>query len=216
MSEDVARAVGAASPTKVTVCGKECQPRPLTIKELTELQRDCLAKYRRSYVEAYSQNVDFLPEAERGAFIREKIEEAAKMDLSSLPRKDVYDGRRLVVTSELEKWLEENIIGYKRDPKDKDGKFVKRMTAASLDSELLTPEEYERLTKQKAKPTKVGYVDWWVTGSFEGMISMINLAFKGCGVTEDELCQEITRNPALLIHLSREIEHLSAPEVGNG
>lgn len=216
MSEDVARAVGAASPTTVKVCGKECQPRPLTIKELTELQRDCLAKYRRSYVEAYSQNVDFLPEDERRPFIREKIEEAAKMDLSSLPRKDAYDARRVVLTPELEKWLEENIIGYKRDEKDKEGKVAKRIVVGSLDAELLSLEEYEKLTKQKIKPTKVGYVDWWVTGSFEGMISMINLVFKGCGVTEDELCREVSRNPALLMNLSREIEHLSAPEVGNG
>ena len=219
MSEDVARAVGAQSPTTITICGKECRPRPLTIRELTELQRDCLQKYRRQYVEAYSSNADLLPEAERSAFIREKIDEAAKLDFTTLPKKDVYDPGKIVLNEKVETWLEQNVKGYKKKDgaaKDKHDLYARRTIAACLDADMLLVDDYKEMTGELPKPTKVGYVNWWVTGTFEGMISMIKLAFKGCGVSEDELAEEISRNPSILMNASREVEHLSAPEVGNG
>ena len=219
MSEDVARAVGAESPDGIRINGKDCRPRPLTIKELTELQRECLSQYRRSFVQAFSENADLLPGDEGKKLIREKLEEAARFDISNLPKRDVYDPRKIKINPSIEKWLVENVEGYEKDEeasKEKQEKTTKRVVASALDEGLLDPKVYEELTGVHLVPSRVGYVNWWITGSFDGQIAMICLAFRGCNVTKDEIFLEIGRNPRVLIDLAREIEHLSAPEVGNG
>lgn len=217
MAEDVARAVGAVSPSSIKIGGKDCYPRPLSIKELTELERDCLSRYRRSYVSAYAENADLLGDDGK-KILREKFEEAAKFTVSSLPPKLAYDPKKVKLNNRLEKWVEENIEGYEIDDTSKEEreKILRRLVATSLDQSTLTPELYENLTGFRPVATRVGYVNWWITGTFDGMISMVCLAFRDSGVTRDEIAFEIGRNPKILIDLSREIEHLSAPEVGNG
>lgn len=218
MAEDVARAVGAGSPITVKICGKDCRPRPLTIKELTELERDCLSRYRRSYIQAFSENADLLGEDGR-RIVREKLEEAAKFDVSTLPSKFVYDPKKIQVNRSLEQWLEENLEGYEPDTllsKETRDRALKRIVATQLDSGALSDELYENLTGVAPKKARVGYVSWWITATFDGMISMIHLVFRDSGVSRDEVAAEIGRNPSLLVDLSREIEHLSVPEVGNG
>ena len=44
MSEVMARAAGAGSPLTVEIGGKQCSVRPLTIRELTEVERDCVER----------------------------------------------------------------------------------------------------------------------------------------------------------------------------
>ena len=222
MADDVARAIGAGLPEEIIIAGKSCRIRPLSIRELTELERDCLARYRRSYLQTYSENLDLLGNGDRQALMRSKFDEAARWDISDLPTKFVYDPKRLEVTPELVVWLQRN-LDYSDVQADgtQFPEAVKelvrcRTTAVALDSGLLSEEEYEELTGKRPRKATVGYVNWWTTGCFDGMISMAWGCFKDCGVTRDEVAFELGRNPTLNANLTREIEHLSSPSVGNG
>ena len=72
------------------------------------------------------------------------------------------------------------------------------------------------MTGGKPLKVKVPYVSWWITGSFDGMITLIWTCFKHNGVSREDVARELGRNEALLTELSREIETLSVPAVGNG
>jgi hypothetical protein len=61
MSEKMARALGANGAMLVTIAGKECSVRPLGIVELAEVERDCVARYRRTDLETYASYLDRLP-----------------------------------------------------------------------------------------------------------------------------------------------------------
>lgn len=221
MADDTARAVGAGGQS-VTVNGKECRVRGLTIRELAEVERECLEAYKRSYLSTFAKNADLLPDNQGYAILEAKMEKAARWDVNDLPIRYAYDPDRLQINGSLESWIKKN-LDY--DDKDTKGKEIpeairrtrmQRLTAAALDSEMLTSEDYTKMTGQEPKRTKVGYVNWWITGSFDGMLAMIWVCFQNQGVTKDELMDEIGRNPALMIQLSREIETLSAPAAGNG
>lgn len=217
--EDVARAVGAASTEKITIKGIECTVKPLTLKDLTEVERICLDKYRRSYVKTFADNADLLGPVEGPKLVREKLEEAARWDVSSLPRKDAYDPARMVLTPEIIKWVETNVPGWSIDEKETEArreKLLRRAVASMLDSGDLSPEQYTKLTGNTPVAFKIGYVNWWVTAVQEGMITMVTQSIKDNGVTYEDVVVAIGKNPSVLINLSREIEHLSVPEVKNG
>jgi hypothetical protein len=52
MSEKVARALGAAGES-MSCNGKPCEIRPVGIKFLTEVQRECLKQFQRLFLENY-------------------------------------------------------------------------------------------------------------------------------------------------------------------
>ena len=219
MSEDVARAVGARIPEPVTIAGKEVLVRPLSLKELTEAQRAGLKDYKRSYLETYKENLDLLPESEQSSLMREKLEEVARWDLQDLPAKLVYDVKRVKINPAIEKWVKENYPEYEVDPKaskEKQEAHLKAVVTTALDSEVLADELYENLTGESPKKHKVGYVNWWITATFEGMLTMLWLSIRDSGLTKDQIAGELSKNPGLLAQLSREIESLSAPATSNG
>ena len=76
MSEQMARALAATSPMTVMIGGKECTVRPLGIQELTEVERDCVQRFKRQYLETFSQNLDLLPENRRTELLEQKMEES--------------------------------------------------------------------------------------------------------------------------------------------
>jgi hypothetical protein len=226
MSDDVARAIGAGGPATITIAGKECRFRPLSVRELSEIERDCLSRYRQSYLATYAESVSLL--GDRGQeLLLEKIEVAAKWDVGDLPVKWVYDTAKIVITDALVQWLVEN---FQLDPlhltyneagpnKARLLNMIRRMAATALDQNSLDDSQYEVLTGQKPKKVRVGYVYWWTTASYDGMVSMIWMCFRDSGpngVTRDEIASEIGTNPQLLVYASREIEKLTAPSVGNG
>jgi len=210
MPDDMARALGAGSSTTVKIGGKDCTVRPLNIRELTEAERDCLQRYRRSYLETWQQNLDLLPEGSE--MLRTKIEEAARWDVDDLPPKWAYDPRQIELTAGLKKWVkgEMNLEGKA------DNDRLQRLVTTALDQGLLSEKKYMELAGKEPKKAKVPYVNWWITGSFDGMITFVWLCFRPNGVTREEVIDALGDNPSLLADTSRQIEELSSPASGNG
>lgn len=218
MSEDVARALGARDPNPIMIAGKECQIRPLSLVELTEVERECLKVYRRAYLEAFKENADLLPDGEGAALLKRELMQSAKWDVSDLPSKDAVDPDSISLSTSLEAWVSEN-LQYEPDAnlgKTSRARQMRHLVATAIDGGQLDLALYESLTDSKVKKSKVGYVNWWITGTFDGMLTMVWSAFRHYGVTKEEVGREVGTNPALLASLAREIEHLSAPATGNG
>lgn len=222
MADDTARAVGSSSGTSIKIGDKECQIRPLTIAELGELERDCLSRYKREYLKTFSDNMDLLESGAGSRLLNDKLEEVARWDVSDLPPKMVYDPTQIVIKKSLKDWLEKNMDLKLEDEEGKKlSKFqaenrIKVMAALALDSGDLFDNTYEDLVGEAPKKARVGYVNWWITATFDGMISMVYTCFRGNDLTREEIVQAIGDNPTLLADASREIEKLSVPAAGNG
>lgn len=213
MSEQVARALGAPGPTPVMIGGKECLPRPLSVEELTLIERDCLERYKRQYLQTFAQNADLLPEGRGQILLEEKMETAAKWDIKDLPPRFVFDPRRIVLNTSLKQYMTKL---YGDVINNSDDIHMQRYIAAVLDQELLSPEQYKDMTQQDPPKTRVGYVNWWITGCYDGMITFVWVCFKRDGVTRQQCIEAMKDNPTLLVDLTRDIEKLSSPSVGNG
>ena len=219
MSEDVARAVGARETMTVSIAGKECQVRPLVIRELAEVQRECLKMYKRQWLETYRDNQDLLDDDERAGLMSRKIDEASQWDIGDLPSKTAFDSTSLKLTKRVKQWIDANVEGFK-DPKEKaesNGKTDQRYRNAvvtMLDSGELEESEYKKMSGRAARKGEVGYVNWWITGDFDGMITMIWVVFKSYDVTKEQVAKELSF--AKLAEVSRAIENLTVPAVGNG
>ena len=212
MSEQMARALAATSPMTVMIGGKECTVRPLGIQELTEVERDCVQRFKRQYLETFSQNLDLLPENRRTELLEQKMEAVAHWDVEQLPNKWAHDPSRIRLTDELKSWLKETF--QLREEVD-DDRF-KRMAAAGMDQGMLEPEDYTKMTQAMPPRVKVAYSNWWITGAWEGMITFVWVCFRHNGVTREQCIEALRGNTPLLVDLSREIERLSSPAVGNG
>ena len=110
MSETMARALGAKGAMTVTIAEKECQTRALGIAELTEIERECLDRYKRQYLRTFVQNLDMIPKGKRDSILEKKMEEVAKWDIDDLPPKFAHDPTRIKVTSELKSWLKPTML----------------------------------------------------------------------------------------------------------
>ena len=106
MSDDTARAVGAGGST-VEIAGKQCQVRPLSVKELLEVERECLKTYKRQHMESFAESVDLLPEPEQIGAVRAELVKTSAWDKSNLPPKFGYDHSRIELTDGLRAWLVE-------------------------------------------------------------------------------------------------------------
>ena len=210
MSDEMSRALGTGGST-VVVAGKECQVRPLGVGELADVERECLRQYRESYIDTYANARKHL--GKKGdALLLQKIEEAGHWDINDLPLKYAFDEDTVVTTKALEEWVSEKFgvempVGERK---------IKRLTATALDQKMLSEAECVKLAGAVPVKTSVGYVNWWITGCFEGMITFIWMCFKTNGVTKKQVLEELRDKPDLLSSLSREIEHLSAPVAKNG
>lgn len=223
MADDVARAVGAAGTETVLIGGKECTVKPLTIRELAEVERECVKYYIRQHLENYNRNLDLLPEADRLRLMQAKLEEASRWDVGDLPPRYAYDPATIFLSGLLKGWCQQELQFSELDAKGEKlpdavlaGNYRKAVVTA-LDAGMLSPEHYKQLTGKDA-PGKVpvGYVNWWITGSLEGMFTMVWMCFKAYEVTRDEVAAALGSNFSVLSNLSRSIEHLSVPAVGNG
>jgi len=208
MSEDMARAVGSEGTTTVTIAGKQCTARPLSIKELGEVERICLESYRRSYIKTFVDSMDLLPEGQRK--VEEALERAARWDIGDLPPKQSCDHGTIQVTDLLRDWYK---VRNEEEPTDK---RVQIMASSSLDDGSLSKEQYREMTNSMPMFVKIPYAWWWVTGCFEGIVTFVWVCFKHNGVTKEQVVEAMQSNQSLLAELAREIEHLTAPSVGNG
>ena len=216
MSDDVARAVGAGIPTELTVNGKECRLKPLTVRELAEIQRDCLKHYRKDYLEALRDGYSLLPPERAEALMLQKIEETSRWDIKDLPPQIVYDPQRVHVTDGLKEWLKEELEAKVTMLEKED--VVQRLTASALDSGTLTPAEYKTRTGFDVRPVRVGYMHWWVTATIEGLMSMAFFGLHPLGepITRQDVAIEFTNQYAELVNVARQVEEQTKPDVGNG
>ena len=211
-SDRMARAVAASSPLAVDIGGKQCYARPLSLRELTEVERDCVDRFKSGYLRTFANNIHMIPEALRESMMREKFEQAARWDVDDLPVKFAYDSDQVILTNKLKAFIgkEFGLV------KETDDAKYKRIVAAALDQGTMTEEQYEKLTGKPIKKDKVPYVAWWITGSVDGQITFIWMAFKHGGVTREQVADAMAENPALFLEMANEIERLSAPKLGNG
>jgi hypothetical protein len=228
MSEDVARVVGSSGGDEhedIIIGGIKCVPRALSIKELGVLERSCVKQFVRNVLETYKDNADLLDPDDAKRLMREKIDEVSLWDVTKLPTKEAHDPKKLRVNDQIEAWAKGHYEDYEEDVRKRieEGKWdemkkkrhLQQLTATALDDKSLKPEQYEKMTGFRPAPQEIGYVNWWVTGSFVGMLEMTYTCFMHSGITKDQLSEALGKRPTLLIAISREIEHLSAPQVGN-
>jgi hypothetical protein len=211
MSDDVARAVASGSPDGLTINGKPCSARPLSIREIGEIERDCLQQYRRRYLQAFADNVDLLPGGDD--LLLQKAEECARWDVDILPKKFVYDMSGIVITPKLKQWLVNN-VGEDADKYNK--RALEKIVLNCLDKEALKPEQVKAMTGKTPRKIATGYVNWWITAEAEGMVSMIYHCVKHGGITKEDVIEQFSNKDAQLAMLSRDIESMSTPQVGNG
>lgn len=214
-SEDMARALNTQSAMSVTIAGIECHPRALSIQELSEVERECLAEFKRSYLETYHKNLDLLPEESRPGLMGAKLDEVALWDISNLPTKFAHDPTRVTLSAELRNWLKEkHKLTGKLKEKIADDRLL-RVVAGMLDQGMLSAEEYTKLTAEESPKVRVPYINWWITGAFSGMISFVHTCFKHHGVSREQVIDATRSDPTVLIELAQEIERLSTPKLGN-
>lgn len=210
MPEDMARALGADGATTVIIADKQCTVRALGLGELTQVERICIRQYKRSYLQTYAENADLLENGQQ--ILSEKMDQAAKWDIDDLPSKYAHDPKRIKLAKGLKKWL---VSEFELNGETKDDQ-LQRLCATALDQEALSYQHYRKLTGERPMRVKVPYANWWITGSFDGMITFIWICFKHNGVTKEQVEEELGRNPLILSELAREIEELSVPAVENG
>ena len=229
MSEAVARAVGSAGPTVVTIAGKECSVRPLKLKELGEIERECVKQWKRSYLEDFQMGLEFFPGShdDRSATMLAEIRKITPWDVKNLPAKYVSDPARIPVTEKLESWVRENFTDSFSDKKTdaektadesrKDELFViQSLAARAYDNDLLSEDDFTDLAGAKPRLVRIGYVNWWITGTMAGRLEMVYTCFKhNDGVTRESINAEIGHNEAMMESLAAEIESLTAPQLGN-
>jgi len=214
MSEAMARALGASGTLTVTIAGKECTVRPLGMKELAEVERDCAERWKRAYLKTYADTADMRPDGKGWELFERKVDEVAKWDAEDLPPKWVNDPDRIVLTPVLKARLAE-LLGIEGEEKT-DAKW-RRLASVVLDQGMLTEKEYFELTGEKP-PAKqrIGYVNWWINSDYDGMLTFTWTCFRHCGVTREQVADAMRGRPSLLMEVTQEIARLSAPQSGNG
>lgn len=213
MSEDMARALGSEGVTTITIAGKQCTARPLSLAELTVVERDCVKRYRRSYIETFVDNADLLPKDQSLQMISKATDKAARWDIDDLPQKFAYDPDRLKLNKEVRQWLAKH---FDLDGQEVEDDKLLRFCASALDQGLLSPDAYKGMVGEDPSRLKVGYANWWITGCMDGMVSLLWVCFRHNGVTREQVLEELENNPALLTEMSSEISSLTAPQLGNG
>lgn len=211
MSEDTARVVGASMPGEIHINGKSCRLHPLSIRDLAEVQREGVRLYRRNYLANLKDSAEFLPNGEDE--LRKAIEKSAHWDADDLPRKVVFDSSNLQMNEEMKKWLMENLEAP--EERFRNLSSYHRMIATCLDSDVLSEEKFQEIMGFPPKKVKTGYINWWVTGTQEGMLSMVWQSVKNYGISREEV-DSLISDPVNLMIFAREIESLSVPDVGNG
>lgn len=218
MPDKEARALGVASGMPpVTIAGKECRPRPLGAAELLECERVCLDEFKQDYMRSYKKNLPLIVEdpKERHKTLLDKLDEVSRWDTGDLPLRTGYDPSRIKITKKLRHWLRDTLDVSVAQMSDQ---AVQRNIAGLLEEGTLSPNQYKRFVGELPRSIKVPYVNWWITGSYEGKLTFIWMAFRDGGVTKEEVAEFLAEpeNTALLNELAFEVESLSAPKVGNG
>ena len=207
MSEDVARAV--AAPETIEVDGKEVKLSPIDMRQLHQLQRAALTHYKREYLSTFSENMDLLGNGNGQAFMERKLEEVARWDSSSLPMKMSYDVRGIQFNDALVQRLTA-LYGELPDGETARGAVL----ATALDSEQISSADVKALAGKHPKRVRIPYDMWWVTSSFEGMVTFVHAAVSK---EHPEISKESVGHWPLttVMEAARVVESITAPALGN-
>jgi hypothetical protein len=214
MAEDVARAVGAGDPDSVEINGKHYYLKPLTVRELTEIERDCVRQYRREYLTRHKETADLVSDDPETHMLK-LAEESARWEVDDLPRKLVYDTSKMKVTDALKQYMSTE-LGLDDEMLNRPIAVLRVVVAAALDSERMSVKDFQEVCGYVPKRQKVGYVNWWATATFSGMVCMVYAAIKDKGtLTKQEIIDALADNQAKLQAAAGSVEAMSSPAEGN-
>lgn len=207
MSDKEARALAASE--FIEVNGVEYALRPVGMQQLHEVQRSSVDYYKREYLRTYATNLDLMPESVRAGMMERKLDEVARWDIGNLPTKVAHDVRAVPITPALLKWLENE---HDDVPETDSGK--RAVVAAALDSGKLTVDAVQEMTKSRPARIKIPYDSWWVTATYEGMVTFIRASLQAGGsqVGRDAL---MAWPLAKVMEAARKVEAVTAPSLGN-
>jgi hypothetical protein len=210
MSDAVARALGAGE--VITVGGVEYTISPIELRQMHEVRREAIRSYKREYLQTFADNLDLLDGGDNGAaakLLERKMEEAARWDVSDLPTKAAYDVTKVPINEKLKTVLEDE---FGEVPDKVEGQ--RALLAAALDSEKLDGITVKRLTDRWPHKVDIPYDTWWVTASYDGMITFVwsSVHLKHPDVTK----KQVEMWPmAKIIEAARMVERLTVPAVEN-
>jgi len=193
----------------VEVDGKQFKLRPISIQNLVDLEREAMSHYKRQYLMTYRDNADLLGDDAK-SMLRQKMEEVAKWELHDLPQKDVFDTSQVPLTDAVKKWLEEN-FGQLPDTDT----AIHAVLVTALDTGQLKSSELKKLTGKLPIQGRVRFDQWWVTGSMEGMLSLITTSIRQ--EHPDLTAKDVSSWPlAKIIETARLVEGVTSASMGNG
>ncbi len=208
MGEDVARAVGAGD--FVTVDGTDYYLSPLDMGILSVLQRQAVKYYKRLYLESYRDGLEILESnGNSNSLLQSKLEEISSWDIDKCPTRRVHDTSAVKITSQLKKKLEE-LMGEIPSGDDR----IRALLRYCLDAEKLNAEDVEKLTDSEVGTRIVEYDLWWISGTYDGMITMV---WTSVNQNHPELTKEqVSRWPiATVASAQRTAERMTSPDPKN-
>lgn len=201
-----ARALGAG--VSIEIDGKKYTIRPITIRQLAELEREALSYYKREYLKTYKNNLDLLEDNESAGLLQKKLEEVSKWDTTNLPTRKVFDASSVSVTNKAKKWIQKEYdITVETDD------IYRLFITLALDQSRLTSEQVKGLTGSYPREGNVRYDQWWITGTTEGMIHFVTEALASSNIKYEDVCDWSYEK---LVEACRKAEHITAAEMGNG
>lgn len=218
MAEDTARALGAAAPRGVFIGGKEYFPRPLGLRDLVEVERECLLSEKKNYLTTYSENIEILnlSEKDKSTYMEKKLDEVARWTVEDLPLKTVYDTSKFPIGERTKKMLKVKMQLRGENTKDFTLAQWRKILAGGLDSRQVTEADIKKAASAVPNKQRTAYAAWWITGCIEGMLAMVYQCFKQEGLDRKTLDKHLGTDFETLTLMARTIESLSAPETGNG
>jgi len=209
MADKEARALGAGAKIRIDK-DTEFTLSPVKLRQLAELQRAAVDFYKAEYLRTYAKNIHLFPKEKQEALLEKKVEEAARWDIKDLPPKKSYSASNIKVTEGLKSRLREI---YPGDEKLTDDQF-KNLLVAALDSNQIDSGEVKELTGKKPLQNPVSYDMWWITGSYEGMISFV---FESVRIQHPRVKKSDIENwpIAKQVEAAQIIENITQPDEGN-
>ena len=204
----------------VEVDGKEFKLRPIVAQHLCDLEQEALRCYKRQFLQTYAENADLIGDGDGKELVRQKMDEAAQWDLSNLPQKDAYDASRVPISKKLVQWIEKEFGELpkldKTEEKDKtnNDQTIRSLLSTALDSGKIKPDEVKEKFGALPRQGRVRYDTWWVTASWEGMISFVLTSARYEHPKMSK--KEIGNWPfSKLVEASRKVEQLTSASMGN-
>lgn len=208
MSDKEARALGAGE--YVTIGETEYRLAPIGMRQLQEVQKLAIKAYKREYLTTVKENLDLLddPGAAR-ELMEKKIDEVAKWDIGNLPVKMAYDTKHVALTPELIARMEAEF--GELPPGELSRKAI---LSSALDAGMITFEEVAQLSGNSPRRGRVPYDTWWVTASFDGMVTFVWTSVRS---STPSITREMVGDWPLpkIMEAARSVERITSPALGN-